>query len=32
VVTAGIINKLTGLVIKLVPRAWANAIAGWMMR
>jgi short-subunit dehydrogenase len=32
VVTAGFINKLSGLLVKLVPRAWANALAGWMMR
>ena len=32
VVTAGLINKLSGLLVKLVPRAWANAIAGLMMR
>ena len=32
VVTPGLINKLTGLFIKLVPRAWANFVAGLMMK
>ena len=32
VVTAGLINKLSGLFAKLLPRAWVNAMAGLMMR
>ncbi len=32
VVTPGLLNKLTGLMIKLLPRSWANAGAAVLMR
>jgi short-subunit dehydrogenase len=32
VVTAGLINKLSGLLAALLPRSWVNAMAGMMMR
>lgn len=32
VVTPGILNKLTGLLVKLIPRSWANAVTGLLMR
>ena len=32
VVTPGILNKLTGLSAKLVPRSWATVLAGLLMR
>ena len=32
VVTPGLANKLTGLLVKMMPRSWATAVAGRTMR